>query len=130
MVLMVTWHFLFLLMCHQVLGCTVLLLATTKPFLGSVHMMITQSGKQWWQIHKILKFIKKIKIKVGWFYSHNQIHRDIWKRRYRQVVAIDALDFKNPREQYTKDNIKRELNKVLVLTSTNIEVCCGKYLLW
>ncbi|XP_026076201.1 poly(ADP-ribose) glycohydrolase-like [Carassius auratus] len=45
---------------------------------------------------------------------HNQIHRDIWKRHYRQVVTIYALDFKNPREQYTKDNIKRELNKAFV----------------
>lgn len=45
------------------------------------------------------------------------IHRDTWKRRYRQIVAIDALDFKNPKEQYTKDNIKRELNKVLVFNT-------------
>ncbi|XP_043087500.1 poly(ADP-ribose) glycohydrolase isoform X2 [Puntigrus tetrazona] len=40
--------------------------------------------------------------------------RDIWKRRYRQIVAIDALDFKNPKEQYTQENIKRELNKAFV----------------
>ncbi|KAK9968709.1 hypothetical protein ABG768_003020 [Culter alburnus] len=40
--------------------------------------------------------------------------RDMWKRRYRQIVAIDALDFKNPKEQYTKENITRELNKAYV----------------
>ncbi|XP_016092571.1 poly(ADP-ribose) glycohydrolase-like [Sinocyclocheilus grahami] len=40
--------------------------------------------------------------------------RDTWKRRYRQIVAIDALDFKNPKEQYTQENIKRELNKAFV----------------
>uniref|UniRef100_A0A673HCJ0 poly(ADP-ribose) glycohydrolase n=1 Tax=Sinocyclocheilus rhinocerous TaxID=307959 RepID=A0A673HCJ0_9TELE len=40
--------------------------------------------------------------------------RDMWKRRYRQIVAIDALDFKNPKEQYTQENIKRELNKAFV----------------
>ncbi|ROL54045.1 Poly(ADP-ribose) glycohydrolase [Anabarilius grahami] len=40
--------------------------------------------------------------------------RDTWKRRYRQIVAIDALDFKNPKEQYTKENITRELNKAYV----------------
>ncbi|XP_051542197.1 poly(ADP-ribose) glycohydrolase-like [Myxocyprinus asiaticus] len=40
--------------------------------------------------------------------------RDEWKRRYRQIVAIDALNFKNPKEQYTKENIKRELNKAYV----------------
>ncbi|XP_052463409.1 poly(ADP-ribose) glycohydrolase isoform X1 [Carassius gibelio] len=45
---------------------------------------------------------------------NDRTKRDIWKRRYRQVVAIDALDFKNPRDQYTKDNIKRELNKAFV----------------
>ncbi|KAI4901043.1 hypothetical protein NFI96_034317 [Prochilodus magdalenae] len=40
--------------------------------------------------------------------------RDEWKRRYCQIVAIDALSFRDPREQYTKDNIKRELNKAYV----------------
>ncbi|XP_050958658.1 poly(ADP-ribose) glycohydrolase [Labeo rohita] len=44
----------------------------------------------------------------------DRVKRDIWKRRYRQIVAIDALDFKNPKGQYTKDNIKRELNKAYV----------------
>lgn len=40
--------------------------------------------------------------------------RDMWKRRYRQIVAIDALEFKNPKDQYTKENITRELNKAFV----------------
>ncbi|XP_073685250.1 poly(ADP-ribose) glycohydrolase [Garra rufa] len=40
--------------------------------------------------------------------------RDTWKRRYRQIVAIDALEFKNPKDQYTKENITRELNKAFV----------------
>ncbi|XP_067290104.1 poly(ADP-ribose) glycohydrolase [Pseudorasbora parva] len=40
--------------------------------------------------------------------------RDNWKRRYRQIVAIDALDFKSPKEQYTKETITRELNKAFV----------------
>ncbi|KAA0704232.1 Poly(ADP-ribose) glycohydrolase [Triplophysa tibetana] len=40
--------------------------------------------------------------------------RDYWRRRFRQIVAIDALEFKNPKEQYTKDNITRELNKAYV----------------
>ncbi|XP_076876833.1 poly(ADP-ribose) glycohydrolase isoform X2 [Brachyhypopomus gauderio] len=40
--------------------------------------------------------------------------RDLWKRRYCQIVAIDALSFKDPREQYTRDNLKRELNKAYV----------------
>ncbi|XP_077099762.1 poly(ADP-ribose) glycohydrolase [Siphateles boraxobius] len=44
----------------------------------------------------------------------DKVKRDMWKRRYRQIVAIDALDFKNPKEQYTKENIKRELNKAFV----------------
>uniref|UniRef100_A0A8C2K3E6 poly(ADP-ribose) glycohydrolase n=1 Tax=Cyprinus carpio TaxID=7962 RepID=A0A8C2K3E6_CYPCA len=45
---------------------------------------------------------------------NDRTKRDNWKRRYRQIVAIDALDFKNPKEQYTKENIKRELNKAFV----------------
>ncbi|XP_036450844.1 poly(ADP-ribose) glycohydrolase isoform X2 [Colossoma macropomum] len=40
--------------------------------------------------------------------------RDEWKRRYCQIVAIDALSFKDPREQYTEENLKRELNKAYV----------------
>ncbi|XP_001338257.2 poly(ADP-ribose) glycohydrolase [Danio rerio] len=40
--------------------------------------------------------------------------RDVWKRRFRQIVAIDALDFKNPLEQYSRENITRELNKAFV----------------
>ncbi|XP_066506640.1 poly(ADP-ribose) glycohydrolase isoform X2 [Hoplias malabaricus] len=40
--------------------------------------------------------------------------RDEWKRRYCQIIAIDALSFKNPKEQYTEENIKRELNKAFV----------------
>ncbi|KAI4901044.1 hypothetical protein NFI96_034318, partial [Prochilodus magdalenae] len=40
--------------------------------------------------------------------------RDEWKRRFCQIVAIDAISFRDPREQYTKDNIKRELNKAYV----------------
>ncbi|CAM4728952.1 unnamed protein product [Leuciscus chuanchicus] len=51
----------------------------------------------------------------SWVGPYNdQVKRDMWKRRYRQIVAIDALDFKNPKEQYTKENIKRELNKAFV----------------
>ncbi|XP_051539820.1 poly(ADP-ribose) glycohydrolase-like [Myxocyprinus asiaticus] len=45
---------------------------------------------------------------------HDKTKRDQWKRRYRQIVAIDALHFRNPKEQYTKQNIQRELNKAYV----------------
>ncbi|KAI7793622.1 putative polyADP-ribose glycohydrolase, partial [Triplophysa rosa] len=45
---------------------------------------------------------------------HDKTKRDKWRRRYRQIVAIDALDFKNPKDQYTKENITRELNKAYV----------------
>ncbi|XP_007250330.3 poly(ADP-ribose) glycohydrolase [Astyanax mexicanus] len=40
--------------------------------------------------------------------------RDKWKRRLCQIVAIDALNFHNPKDQYTKENIQRELNKAYV----------------
>lgn len=45
---------------------------------------------------------------------NDRTKRDTWKRRYRQIVAIDALEFKNPKDQYTKENITRELNKAFV----------------
>ncbi|TRY90482.1 hypothetical protein DNTS_026919 [Danionella cerebrum] len=48
------------------------------------------------------------------------ISRDDWKRRYRQIVTLDAVDYKrSPREQYTKGSITRELNKAYVGFSGN-----------
>nr|XP_055063583.1 poly(ADP-ribose) glycohydrolase isoform X1 [Misgurnus anguillicaudatus] len=50
-----------------------------------------------------------------WAGPHNDtVERDGWKRRNRQIVAIDALQFKDAKEQYTKENITRELNKAFV----------------
>ena len=53
--------------------------------------------------------------------------RDDWRRLQRQIVAIDALNFKHPNEQYQKNKIKRELNKVrghfqvyIILTVTKL----------
>ncbi|KAF7701035.1 poly(ADP-ribose) glycohydrolase isoform X2 [Silurus meridionalis] len=40
--------------------------------------------------------------------------RDEWKRRYCQIVAIDAIKFDDPRQQYSEKNIKRELLKAYV----------------
>lgn len=39
--------------------------------------------------------------------------RDEWQRRCTEIVAIDALYFKNFLEQFHPDNINRELNKVI-----------------
>ncbi|XP_064164886.1 poly(ADP-ribose) glycohydrolase isoform X1 [Anguilla rostrata] len=41
----------------------------------------------------------------------DETSRDEWWRRYRQIVAIDALNFKNPREQFNMKKVTRELNK-------------------
>ncbi|XP_065119001.1 poly(ADP-ribose) glycohydrolase isoform X3 [Paramisgurnus dabryanus] len=50
-----------------------------------------------------------------WAGPHNDtVKRDEWKRRNRQIVAIDALQFKDAKEQYTEENIARELNKAFV----------------
>lgn len=38
--------------------------------------------------------------------------RDEWQRRCTEIVAIDALYFKNFLEQFRPDRITRELNKV------------------
>ncbi|XP_060751463.1 poly(ADP-ribose) glycohydrolase isoform X2 [Tachysurus vachellii] len=40
--------------------------------------------------------------------------RDEWKRRYCQIVAIDATNFEDPRQQYSEKSIKRELFKAFV----------------
>lgn len=40
--------------------------------------------------------------------------RDEWKRRYCQIVAIDAMNFQDPRQQYTERCIQRELLKAYV----------------
>ncbi|KAG7233271.1 hypothetical protein INR49_007281 [Caranx melampygus] len=41
----------------------------------------------------------------------DQLIRDEWQRRKRQILAIDALNFKHVRDQYDMDKVKRELNK-------------------
>lgn len=39
--------------------------------------------------------------------------RDLYRRRQRQVVAMDAMDFSNNHEaQYQQKNVLRELTKV------------------
>lgn len=40
--------------------------------------------------------------------------RDEWKRIYCQIVAIDATNFQDPRQQYTERSIQRELLKAYV----------------
>ncbi|XP_062870887.1 poly(ADP-ribose) glycohydrolase [Trichomycterus rosablanca] len=45
---------------------------------------------------------------------HDDTKRDGWKRRFCQIVAIDALNFKSCKEQYNEISIKRELNKAYV----------------
>nr|XP_023682143.1 poly(ADP-ribose) glycohydrolase-like [Paramormyrops kingsleyae] len=42
----------------------------------------------------------------------DQCQRDEWLRRQRKMVAIDALNFKNQKEQYDMTRVIRELNKV------------------
>ncbi|XP_072570191.1 poly(ADP-ribose) glycohydrolase-like isoform X2 [Paramormyrops kingsleyae] len=41
----------------------------------------------------------------------DQCQRDEWLRRQRKMVAIDALNFKNQKEQYDMTRVIRELNK-------------------
>ncbi|XP_015248815.1 PREDICTED: poly(ADP-ribose) glycohydrolase-like [Cyprinodon variegatus] len=42
---------------------------------------------------------------------HDKLERDDWKRLKRQILAIDALHFRHPKEQYSMDKVRRELNK-------------------
>lgn len=46
--------------------------------------------------------------------------RDEWQRRYTEIVAIDALHYRNFLEQFHPDNMKRELNKVIHMTHLHI----------
>ncbi|XP_053267230.1 poly(ADP-ribose) glycohydrolase [Pleuronectes platessa] len=43
--------------------------------------------------------------------NKDKLKRDEWGRLQRQILAIDALHFKNPREQYSMIKVTRELNK-------------------
>ncbi|KAJ8339499.1 hypothetical protein SKAU_G00362850 [Synaphobranchus kaupii] len=48
----------------------------------------------------------------AWAGPHeDKTERDEWKRRHRQIVAIDALHFKYPKEQFNMQKVVRELNK-------------------
>ncbi|XP_032430643.1 poly(ADP-ribose) glycohydrolase isoform X2 [Xiphophorus hellerii] len=42
---------------------------------------------------------------------HDTIPRDDWRRRCTEIVAIDALQFRNFLEQFHPDKLNRELNK-------------------
>ncbi|XP_029565862.1 poly(ADP-ribose) glycohydrolase [Salmo trutta] len=47
-----------------------------------------------------------------WVGPHrDNIERDEWQRLHRQIVAMDALHFRNQREQYNMRQVTRELNK-------------------
>ncbi|XP_045548950.1 uncharacterized protein isoform X3 [Salmo salar] len=47
-----------------------------------------------------------------WVGPHrDNIERDEWQRLHRQIVAMDALHFRNQREQYNMKQVTRELNK-------------------
>ncbi|KAM3592724.1 uncharacterized protein V6R79_024003 [Siganus canaliculatus] len=47
-----------------------------------------------------------------WSGSHeDKIQRDKWQRRCTEIVAIDALQFRNFLEQFRPDKVNRELNK-------------------
>ncbi|KAL1436454.1 hypothetical protein MTO96_049685 [Rhipicephalus appendiculatus] len=41
----------------------------------------------------------------------DDVPRDPWERRCTEIVAMDALCFAKPQEQYRPNNIRRELNK-------------------
>ncbi|XP_075542996.1 poly(ADP-ribose) glycohydrolase-like isoform X2 [Dermacentor variabilis] len=41
----------------------------------------------------------------------DEVPRDPWERRCTEIVAMDALCFVKPQEQYRLNNIRRELNK-------------------
>ncbi|XP_028318023.1 poly(ADP-ribose) glycohydrolase [Gouania willdenowi] len=43
--------------------------------------------------------------------NDDTLNRDSWDRLNRQILALDALHFREIREQYNNKNIKRELNK-------------------
>ncbi|XP_035523845.1 poly(ADP-ribose) glycohydrolase [Morone saxatilis] len=47
-----------------------------------------------------------------WVRPYNErLSRDEWKRLQRQILAIDALHFRNWREQFSISKVTRELNK-------------------
>ncbi|KAM4532027.1 poly(ADP-ribose) glycohydrolase [Fundulus diaphanus] len=41
----------------------------------------------------------------------DHLQRDEWRRLKRQILAIDALNFKNQSDQYSRASVRRELNK-------------------
>lgn len=49
--------------------------------------------------------------------------RDEWQRRYTEIVAIDALQFRNFLEQFRPEKVNRELNKVFFYLSVSIHIC-------
>ncbi|XP_061119408.1 poly(ADP-ribose) glycohydrolase-like isoform X2 [Conger conger] len=60
-----------------------------------------------------------------WVKHHeDKTERDEWLRRKRQIVAIDALDFKNPKDQFHMKKVDRELNKAYCGFTGDSETHC------
>ncbi|XP_029940493.1 poly(ADP-ribose) glycohydrolase-like [Salarias fasciatus] len=68
-----------------------------------------------------------------WLGPHEErLHRDEWRRLQRQIVAIDAVHYRNPRDQYSMGKITRELNKAYCgfkgrLHHDNPDIATGKW---
>ncbi|KAJ1091696.1 hypothetical protein NDU88_004813 [Pleurodeles waltl] len=60
--------------------------------------------------------------------------RDYWQRRCIEIVAIDAIRFRDPRDQFTRASIERDLNKAYCgflvgsfLPQQNVSVATGNW---
>ncbi|XP_078421917.1 poly(ADP-ribose) glycohydrolase-like [Cetorhinus maximus] len=63
-----------------------------------------------------------------WLRCHNdETPRDSWLRRCTEIVAIDALNFRNPMDQYKICYLERELNKAYCGFSTADRVILARH---
>uniref|UniRef100_H2L5X6 poly(ADP-ribose) glycohydrolase n=1 Tax=Oryzias latipes TaxID=8090 RepID=H2L5X6_ORYLA len=56
----------------------------------------------------------------------SRVERDEWRRLKRRIVAIDALHFRDPKQQFHMNAIERELNKVR-LWHQEPDIATGKW---
>ena len=64
---------------------------------------------------RILFFIRcEALVQTCYYFRNILLFRDSWGRVWSQVVAIDAIFFRDPFDQYRMEMIDRELNKAFM----------------
>lgn len=101
---------------YQIVNIWCFMFQAVRRSVGTPVIVTGLSGRA--RMTTSLKGVSNICVKPELWYvgssdlTRSDLCRDEWARLNRQILAIDALHFKRPRDQYHMGRITRELNKV------------------